>query len=473
MQNLPQPGESSEEREAYGVSCVRADACIAVGSYWRLGSYHTRVTVAETWNGETWSLMTTPNPAGLEESYLHNKYAVLSGVSCDTATDCTAVGQYRAAGETIEPLSDHWNGTKWEGLSTPKPSGASEVELDGISCISSSACEAVGSYKNGSGVQLTLALRWNGSEWEEQSTPNPKGATSSRLEGVSCSSSMECTAVGAFTNSSDVEAALAERLSGITWEEQTVPNPKGAILSHLEGVSCVSSTECTAVGGFRNSMDLVTLAEHWNGSTWAVQSTPTPDEYGSLHSVSCAQTKVCTAVGSDFNFADFNGGWVGLVERWSGTTWSAPEIAMPRSLDGLSRNNQLRSISCAEAEVCSGVGAGWGVAPEATSEIAYAEQTLGHPIVTTEAASNITSSEATLNGTVNSNGVETRYYFEYGPTTSYGTSTEMVNAGSGMSTVKESQAISGLTGSTTYHYRIVATNSLGTSDGKDLAFKTS
>jgi hypothetical protein len=59
-----------------------------------------------------------------------------------------------------------------------------------------------------------------GQTWSIPSTPNPTGAKSSGLAGVSCTSSEACTAVGHYVNSSSVEVPLAERLSGKTWKAQ-------------------------------------------------------------------------------------------------------------------------------------------------------------------------------------------------------------------------------------------------------------
>ena len=94
------------------------------------------------------------------------------------------------------------------------------------------------------------------------------------------------------------------------------------------------------------------------------------------------------------------------------------------------------------------------------------------PTVITESATGVKTTEATLNGTVNPDGLETKYYFEYGKTTAYGTKTAEVNVGSGTSNLKESKAITGLAPGTTYHFRMVATNSAGTTDGADYMFTT-
>jgi phosphodiesterase/alkaline phosphatase D-like protein len=75
-----------------------------------------------------------------------------------------------------------------------------------------------------------------------------------------------------------------------------------------------------------------------------------------------------------------------------------------------------------------------------------------------------------LNGMVNPNGVPTTYYFEWGTTTSYGNTTGVQSVGSGLSDVVVSANLTGLTRNTTYHYRVVATNSLGTSYGSDRSF---
>jgi hypothetical protein len=95
------------------------------------------------------------------------------------------------------------------------------------------------------------------------------------------------------------------------------------------------------------------------------------------------------------------------------------------------------------------------------------------PAVTTSAATGVTTSAATLNGSVNPNGADASYKFDYGTTTSYGSSTTAGDAGSGTTAVNESAGLTGLTASTTYHFRLEATNSGGTTLGADQQFTTS
>jgi hypothetical protein len=95
------------------------------------------------------------------------------------------------------------------------------------------------------------------------------------------------------------------------------------------------------------------------------------------------------------------------------------------------------------------------------------------PTVTTNTASGISASGAILNAGINPNGFSTTYYFQYGPTASYGSTTSPTSGMTGTTVLLGSKTISGLLASTTYHYQIVAYNSGGTSYGADRTFATS
>jgi uncharacterized protein (TIGR02145 family) len=93
------------------------------------------------------------------------------------------------------------------------------------------------------------------------------------------------------------------------------------------------------------------------------------------------------------------------------------------------------------------------------------------PIATTSAASSVTQTGATLNGNVNANNLSTTVTFEYGTTTSYGqTINATPNTVSGSTNTSVSASLSGLTANLTYHFRVKATNSAGTTTGNDMSF---
>jgi fibronectin type III domain protein len=95
----------------------------------------------------------------------------------------------------------------------------------------------------------------------------------------------------------------------------------------------------------------------------------------------------------------------------------------------------------------------------------------GPPVVITKPATYIASYSATLNGTVDPHGLTTTVYFQYGTTISYGLTTA-IQSKTGDTYQDVVANISGLTASTTYHFRIVATNSAGTTYGADRTFTT-
>ena len=96
------------------------------------------------------------------------------------------------------------------------------------------------------------------------------------------------------------------------------------------------------------------------------------------------------------------------------------------------------------------------------------------PTANTGAAELIGPGTATVTGTVNPEGLETHYTIEYGPTTSYGQNTTSTNAGSETTPVPTGPInLNTLLASTTYHYRLVAINTLGeTTYGADMQFTT-
>jgi len=95
------------------------------------------------------------------------------------------------------------------------------------------------------------------------------------------------------------------------------------------------------------------------------------------------------------------------------------------------------------------------------------------PTVTTDAASGIGATGATLNGTVNPHNDSTTVTFEYGTTVAYGTTvTADQSPVTGNSDTLVSKGITGLTANTTYHYRVVGQNGAGTSNGADMTFTT-
>jgi hypothetical protein len=282
----------------------------------------------------SWSVVPSPNGPPADE---------LDGVSCVSVTACTAVG---FSGGGTGTLVESWNGTSWSVV--PSPNGPPADELDGVSCVSVTACTAVGFSGGGAG---TLVESWNGTSWSVVPSPSPVSTQPEALRGVSCVSAAACTAVGDYF--SDGYKTLAESWNGTSWSVVPTPRTPGQG-AQLNAVSCVSATTCTAVGYYYGVAGIPkTLAESWNGTSWSVVPTPHPPPLSSssyLYGVSCVSVAACTAVGSHENSSRAQRV---LVESWNGTSWSVVPTPNAGRIDS---GNVLTGVSCVSATDCTAAG---------------------------------------------------------------------------------------------------------------------
>ncbi|MEY2536416.1 MAG: hypothetical protein QOG67_156 [Verrucomicrobiota bacterium] len=139
----------------------------------------------------------------------------------------------------------------------------------------------------------------------------------------------------------------------------------------------------------------------------------------------------------------------------------------------LTVNALTRTDMAAVADQISGLGPGDSTTFGRPVEFITLDLANLGAIAVTLAPSGITSTQATLNGSVDPNGVTTTAYFQYGTSTNYGNTTAFQSVGSSTDAVGLSNQLSGLAMNTTYHYRTVATNSRGTAYGEDRTFTTS
>src|SRR5215472_11542342 len=89
--------------------CTGPASCIAVGSY---ESSLGKSALAEVWNGTAWRIRAVPVPPG-------GTHSALDGVSCTVATACIAVGYYTSSQGVKVTLAERWNGTSWSVQPTP------------------------------------------------------------------------------------------------------------------------------------------------------------------------------------------------------------------------------------------------------------------------------------------------------------------------------------------------------------------
>jgi hypothetical protein len=278
-----------------GVSCSAKRVCMAVGlEYPPLGANvdYDYLALTESRHGSAWS-DDSPAPSQTRDGYL-------LAVSCPSVSHCIAVGQ-----NVTSALAMGWNGSGWTVQLPPVAPPVTSV-LNGVSCPSARRCFAVGELTpNQSSFSHALIERWDGSGWSTVRTPRTSPFEPAVLNSVSCTG-RSCTAVGTLGY-----GQLVERYNGHKWSIQKTPS--GAADAGLNGVSCVSRTDCVAVGGL-TGQSAQTLAERWNGSSWSIERTPTLAGGSLLNGVSCVSARGCLAVGEHNRTP--------LIEHWNGTAWS-------------------------------------------------------------------------------------------------------------------------------------------------------
>ena len=224
-------------------------------------------TLVEHWNGASWEVIPSPNPAGTKSN-------ALVGLAAISPTDVWAVG-YTLIGSTRQGLTEHWNGSAWTVVSSPDPGTLSNGLLD-VEASSSTNVIAVGFRSDGYGYE-TLTERWDGSAWTVVPSPSP-GSVDNVMTGLALNSATDAWAVGYVSGGGsvpDVDRALGRD------DLAVLASPDDGVgVNALRGVSFASPTDGWAVGtsnlsgytGYR------TLTLHWDGASWTV--VPSPDAPG-------------------------------------------------------------------------------------------------------------------------------------------------------------------------------------------------
>lgn len=357
------PNTSAPDNQLTAVSCVDASDCWAVGASDDEPGAATTRTLAEHWNGSTWSVVATPNANATRTN--------LYGVTCVSASDCWAVGGWVASDTSSATLIEHWNGTLWSMVTTTSTGGGHAV-----SCFSASDCWAVGSP--------SVSQHWNGSTWSSVRMAEPV-LMPSTLVSVSCAAASDCWAVGQFFFN-NVWSNLGEHWNGSTWSLANPPSVPGAS-NGLTGVTCLATSDCWTVGDAADSTGGKTLAEHWDGSSWSIVKTADlPSHNDSLQGVACLSASDCWAIGVS-NPAQ------GLVEHWNGGNWTIDPTPVP----GASLQNIFYGLACVSTSDCWAVGAAVAANPSQTPARTLAEHdtTAPTPVVIPRSASVVEGNSGT------------------------------------------------------------------------------
>jgi hypothetical protein len=313
-----QPTPTSAAGTLNGLSCTSSTRCVAVGYDTRsgsgaLGAGGGDVPLVERWDGKRWSIRRTPGTSPANVS--------LDAVSCAGRT-CVARGMGGGLPPPFgvdspgAPVVARWDSTSW---SIEPADGWIPA---GVACASPMACFLVGARTADTpDGMLTepLAERWNGRRWSTQRPPTYRYTTDSTLGSVSCVSPRACVAVGDYQSyTTGRDSTLAERWDGTGWTIVPSPNPAGASATRLVGVSCASPLSCLAIGTYdTRALRQRPLAERWNGRRWSIIRPPTLANAANVSptTVSCGSNTDCVVLGT---YTPRGGGADhGFIERWN------------------------------------------------------------------------------------------------------------------------------------------------------------
>jgi hypothetical protein len=314
-------------------SFLNASAIVAANDAWAVGEFTDPRTglfqpLTEHFDGTRWTAVPTPALAS-------GNFGELMGVSAVSSNDVWAVG-VNGNVPPWSPLIEHWDGVKWSVVAGPP--GATGT-LNAVTAISAHDVWAVGLNN--------LIEHFNGSSWSV--VPGPSTFGQANLYGVSGTSSNDVWAVGSIGRHPNAEVL---HWDGTAWSAVSAPSP--AFDSSLRSVVALAPDNVWAVG-VTNVGPTRTLIEHFDGKTWSVVASPNPGGTGtnanvSLRGVAAVSANDVWAVGT---FTDPNTGFGRtLTEHWDGTSWSV--VPSPNATTG--GQNALNGVAASSGGAVVAVG---------------------------------------------------------------------------------------------------------------------
>jgi hypothetical protein len=308
-----------------------------------------------------WAATEAPLPANADHTY-----AQLSSVSCPTTSACTAVGSYTGSGG--------WQGlllTKassvWSAVRAPLPAGAAHdpyVNLSAVNCFSASACAAIGFYYDSSGDGQAVLLTGAGSSWIAVKPPLPSDAASGSgasagLSAVHCFSATSCLAVGAYVDSAGGQKGFSLTGFGARWTVNQLPVPANSSatpsISPLK-MTCTASG-CVVLGIYNTSGGQAGLLLTGAGSSWTATEAPVPANANPDDApiLTAVQCQSPSLCTAAGRYYEPSSASEGLLITGFGTSWTATESPLPANAIQ-DDSVDLNALACPDASECLAVG---------------------------------------------------------------------------------------------------------------------
>ncbi|MGH2861009.1 MAG: fibronectin type III domain-containing protein [Solirubrobacteraceae bacterium] len=384
--SLPSSDGSSPQPELTSVACPVAFNCVATDAFDESTSDEQGLIDSET--SGSW----TPSVAPLTGlSLFSNPGVEVTPVACPAVDACVGVGNYGDKNDSLEGLIETQSAAGWSASEALWPSDTDAAsfapDFYDLSCATAGSCAAVGFYTDSNGDQQGLLESDSGGSWSateldlsnlgpgagEPPAANPQASGYA----VSCPAAGDCTAVGNYEDDADSYVPLAVSEVDGQWQaavalglpgdaSTTADGARDPIQNDLfvNGVSCASAGNCTAVGSYDatsdNNVDAFALTE--TGGSWGAATkigfpsgadAPAENPEAALDSVTCQSAGDCFAAGT---YAAATGENVALVARESAGSWSTAGADLTTSYDADESNMYWASVACAPGSYCAAGG---------------------------------------------------------------------------------------------------------------------
>ncbi len=265
-------------------------------------------------------------------------YNTLAAVASVSANDVWAVGTYQSASSAF-PLALHWDGTLWS--SVPITATGASSSLLGVAAVGSTDVWAVGT-SDGS----TFVEHWNGTAWSVVASPDG-GPNGNFLWGVTALAANDVWAVGYSFDATNGKHTLIEHWNGTAWA--IVSSPNNGTGSSLISVSGLTANDIWAVGTYTDGggQDQAQTF-HWDGTTWSDVGVSLGAQSSTLRGVTMVSSTDVWAVGSSQIASGSQS--QGMMIRWNGSFWS------PYALPNFTQASTLLSVSAASSTDVWAVG---------------------------------------------------------------------------------------------------------------------
>jgi hypothetical protein len=348
---VPAPSADPTRYETYLVSVAASgpEDALAVGDYNEAREGARAFLELQHWDGQGWA---TVQPPAID-SY---GGLTLTGVAEAAPDDAWAVGFDETEHGGV-PLALHWDGSSW-GRAPMPDTGEPESHLFAITALAPDDYWAVGGWaKPGDLRGSALVAHWNGTRWEiaewsSPAAPHPAAETGGPydiLEAVDGSSASDVWAVGESQDVPESQSrTLITRWDGTSWAIVSSPNvdPEpgtGPVDNSLHAVAAIAPDDAWAVGSYQAKGDRIDapatdrpLAMHWNGDGWDVVTLPDVGQ-GGLNGVAAVAADDVWAVGQSIVHSAGHYRIPPLILHWDGKVWSSVEspVADGASLNGI------------------------------------------------------------------------------------------------------------------------------------------